>query len=376
MPETTVKQQLQQLLEEGVGRHNYDELIKTIYKSFRSLDQAHGLLEQKEAELAGVSGAKKNELLEQVGIFACAQGQFRKAAEFLEEVKNRKEASHFLGRARIQMGLFQEALEALEKGRRGKGDFETDRFVIDALCSLRKDEDAEKICKSYEKKHSKDPHLIYSRARVMETAGEHARAMELYEQALSIDEKHQNSLFRLAFNCDLNGDDDRALELYEKCASLNPASLGAIINLGILYEDRGEYEKAIDCYEKVLAVEPAHKRARLYLKDADAALHMTFDEDMRFKISQREKILQKPIDELELSSRCRLVLEKKNVKSLGDLTRVSEAELMECNNFGDASLREIKDLMAGFGLCLREEPARLPETNETEDDQVPSKEAE
>src|SRR3712207_2770860 len=41
-----------------------------------------------------------------------------------------------------------------------------------------------------------------------------------------------------------------------------------------------------------------------------------------------------------------------NIKTLGDLTRVSEPQLLSSKNFGETSLQEIKDMLASKGLRL------------------------
>jgi DNA-directed RNA polymerase subunit alpha len=42
-----------------------------------------------------------------------------------------------------------------------------------------------------------------------------------------------------------------------------------------------------------------------------------------------------------------------NIRTLGDLTRTTEAELLGCKNFGVTSLNEIKKSMENLGLSLR-----------------------
>src|ERR1700685_3182058 len=45
-----------------------------------------------------------------------------------------------------------------------------------------------------------------------------------------------------------------------------------------------------------------------------------------------------------------------NIRTLGDLTRVSEAALLSSKNFGETSLGEIKEMMTSKGLRLRQAP--------------------
>jgi DNA-directed RNA polymerase subunit alpha len=74
-----------------------------------------------------------------------------------------------------------------------------------------------------------------------------------------------------------------------------------------------------------------------------------FDED----ISDNDGIISKSADDLQLSVRARKCLQKLNIRTLGELTHRTEAELLGCKNFGVTSLNEIKKVLAGFGLSLR-----------------------
>ena len=64
-------------------------------------------------------------------------------------------------------------------------------------------------------------------------------------------------------------------------------------------------------------------------------------------------MLNKTVDELQLSVRSRNCLQRLNLRKLGDLTRRAEAELLGCKNFGVTSLNEIKKALEGIGLSLR-----------------------
>jgi DNA-directed RNA polymerase subunit alpha len=64
-------------------------------------------------------------------------------------------------------------------------------------------------------------------------------------------------------------------------------------------------------------------------------------------------LLNKTSDDLQLSVRARKCLQRLNLRTVGELTRTTEAELLGCKNFGVTSLNEIKKALDGLGLSLR-----------------------
>ncbi len=66
-----------------------------------------------------------------------------------------------------------------------------------------------------------------------------------------------------------------------------------------------------------------------------------------------ERLLNKPMDDLQLSVRARKCLEKLDIRTLGDLTRKTDAELLGVKNFGVTSLNEIRKAIGNLGLSLR-----------------------
>ena len=69
--------------------------------------------------------------------------------------------------------------------------------------------------------------------------------------------------------------------------------------------------------------------------------------------TEDEGLLNKPIDDLQLSVRARKCLQKLNIRTLDDLTCRTDAELLGCKNFGVTSLNEIKKAIGNVGLSLR-----------------------
>jgi DNA-directed RNA polymerase subunit alpha len=62
--------------------------------------------------------------------------------------------------------------------------------------------------------------------------------------------------------------------------------------------------------------------------------------------------LRLPISELELSVRSSNCLREANIKTIADLVKKGEDEMLSFKNFGKKSLSEIKQLLAGMGLGL------------------------
>lgn len=198
----------------------------------------------------------------------------------------------------------------------------------------------------------------FRRARDAEKEGNTERAIEFYEMALREDPDHEQSSFSLAIHLDRRGEDARAIELYERICTGEPVHLNALINLAVLYEDNGFYDEARKCLEAVLLTDPNHARARLYLKDVRSARSMMVDENA----SDADKTLQLevPITDFELSVRSRNALKKLNVRVLGDLLKINEADLLAHKNFGETSLNEIKNLLASRGLRLGQTSEVVP----------------
>jgi DNA-directed RNA polymerase subunit alpha len=62
--------------------------------------------------------------------------------------------------------------------------------------------------------------------------------------------------------------------------------------------------------------------------------------------------LRLPISELELSVRSSNCLREANIKTIADLAKFTEEEMLGFKNFGKKSLAEIKQLIGGMGLTL------------------------
>src|SRR4051812_7484678 len=182
--------------------------------------------------------------------------------------------------------------------------------------------------------------------------GAQEKAVEFFERALNENPDHESACFNLALLYDRRAEDAKAIELYERICTSPPVHINALLNLALLYEDNNHYDEAHRCLEAVLETSPNHERARLFMKDVESARSMFYDEDMDRRGDRRNAVLEIPITDFELSVRSRNCLKKMNLRTLGDLLRTTEAELLGYKNFGETSLNEIKALLAQKGLRL------------------------
>lgn len=184
------------------------------------------------------------------------------------------------------------------------------------------------------------------------SAGDHEGAISERRRALAADPGSAEMLFYLAYELDLAGEDDEAIALYERAVRNPPAPVNALMNLAVLYEDHGQFALSEKCLKQVLDTDPNHLRAKLFMKDVQASRTMFYDEEQDRDLAKRNAMLDTPVTDFELSVRARNCLKKMNIRSLGDLLRVSEAELLAYKNFGETSLNEIKQMLASKGLRL------------------------
>jgi DNA-directed RNA polymerase subunit alpha len=192
----------------------------------------------------------------------------------------------------------------------------------------------------------------FQAAKAATGKGERETAITELRRAVSADPTSPDSMFELAYRLDLVGEEDEAIALYERLTERPPANINALINLSVMYEDRGDFARAERCLRQVLETQPNHPRARLYMKDVQASREMQVEDEGDRDIVKRRALLDTPVTDFELSVRARTALKKMNIRTLGDLLRITEAELMSYKNFGETSLAEIKKMLAARSLRL------------------------
>src|SRR5438105_6625827 len=69
-------------------------------------------------------------------------------------------------------------------------------------------------------------------------------------------------------------------------------------------------------------------------------------------MNQMNEVLNRSVEELELSVRSYNCLKNANIQTIGDLVQKTEAELLRTKNFGRKSLNEIKEILGNLGLSF------------------------
>lgn len=111
----------------------------------------------------------------------------------------------------------------------------------------------------------------YERATDLRIAGDHDRALTSYQKALSIDPKHQNSLYYRGNLLLRSGRFKEARESWERLKQVNPSSARAYSQLGLLYSCR---EPANPLYDLDKAVDQFAEAARLNREETGPLLQL------------------------------------------------------------------------------------------------------
>ena len=321
------------------------------FKKFE--DAFYGSLPEalKEGTPSAAAGADEGSRL-RAGIGRYILGQDFRTATVLDGVEH--DVARYL-RARIHLELDQASLALAEIGPVAEKQSKVlpvrmAQFEAQAQCQ--KLDEAAGTLEQIRGEHADSPDVPYADGFLAELSGDYESAHRLYQQALALDSAHTSALFRLAYSEALRGEPETAIELYERLCNTSPAPVGALINLGLLFEDEEDYQLAASCFQKVLDFDPNNRKARLYYRDAAESTGMYYDEERERKEDKRAQILRIPVTDFELSVRSRNCLANMNVRTLGDLIRLTEQELLSFKNFGETSLLEIKHILNQKGLRL------------------------
>jgi DNA-directed RNA polymerase subunit alpha len=105
-------------------------------------------------------------------------------------------------------------------------------------------------------------------------------------------------------------------------------------------------EEAVSIGAKVLA---EHLRLFVELSDTvqDAGMGPERDDE------KRDRLLDMPIEELDLSVRSFNCLKRAGINTVGELTNKTDDDMMKVRNLGKKSLEEVKERLQALGLSLK-----------------------
>ncbi len=328
---------------------DYSELMTRLLSASepsRKFKEMLSALEAANPEPKGTAALK-------IGIARYVVCRFRAALEALASAVDNKDRRYFQGLCYKQLQQYGKAEEefrrAADKGWTGP---EADVQICEAQALGGDLDGAEKSLGKLQGGIGGTADFHYLKGLIANLRGSGEQAAESYAKALEIDRDHVMAKFRLAYYNDLHGDEAGAIELYKECLKHPPIHVNVLLNLAVLYEDIGQYDKAVRCIKRILAANPSHERARLFLRDADSSKTMFYDEDQARRQARRSAVMDIPVTDFELSVRARNCLKKMNIRTLGDLVRTTEPELLAYKNFGETSLKEIKQMLTAKSLHL------------------------
>ena len=289
-----------------------------------------------------------------LGVCQYLLGKYQHAIDTLTNADGGALAYFYQGRANFALTNYDRAINCYESAK--TAGYDGDRCMLAvAECKRHMNtvDDAMQIMDNMFGPIEQTAEYLYQRGATIAALGNNPNeVIALYERAVELDDNHPGALFGLGLENDRRGNDEKAIELYQRAAAVFPTNIGALLNLGLLYEDHDQNERAARCYDRILESYPTHEKARLYRGDAIASLDGPYNPEKIREQQQMASVMSISISQFELSVRSRNCLQKMGIKTLGDLTKVSESEMLASKNFGETSLVEIREMMANKGLSI------------------------
>lgn len=304
-------------------------------------------------------------------------GDFGSAGEELKHLANYEGVSaeyHYqLGRLQEAKGLYDEAVENYRTALELSPEHQEALFRLACRCDLAGDEEA--AIDYYKQIVLRSPvhvNALLNLAVLYEDAGEFDRAGECVDKVLQFHPNHERAIL---FEKDIESsktmfyDEEREkkrdlrVQILETPLSdfeLSVRSRNCFRKMGIdtlgdlLRTTEGELlayknfgETSLEEIKVVLESKGLRLGAAVEQPDEEG------DSEDETEQEERKSLLSSPVEDLNLSVRARKGLTKLDIRTLDDLVRKTDAELLGCKNFGVTSLNEIKKALTGYGLSLR-----------------------
>jgi DNA-directed RNA polymerase subunit alpha len=306
-------------------------------------------------------------------------GDFEAAAKELKSCKNFENVSaeyHYqLARLQEAQGLYEESLDNFQKAIELSPKHQKALFHLAFRCDLSGDEKA--AIDYYRQIASSSPvhvNALLNLAVLYEDNGQYDKAAKCVNMVL---ETHPNHKRAILFSKDIESsktmfyDEEKEKKKTRKSQILETP----ISDFELSVRSRNCLKKMkIDTLGDLLNISEAEllsyknfgetslREIKTILEPKGLSLGMSLEEkqlpsaeipDHGVNTDEDEGLRNKPVDDLQLSVRARKCLQKLNLRTIGELTHKTEAELLGCKNFGVTSLNEIKKSLVSLGLSLR-----------------------
>jgi len=310
---------------------------------------------------------------------------YRKAGNFEAAAKELKSCANFenvsadyhcqLGQLQEAQGLYEEAMDNYKKALELAPGHQKALFHLAYRCDLSGDEEA--AIDYYRQTTSSAPtyvHALMNLAVLYEDTGQFDKASQCIDMVL---ESHPNHQRAILFKKDIESsktmyyDEEKEKRKTRKSQILetpisdfelsvrsrnclrkmNINTIDDLLNITeaelLSYKNFGE----TSLREIKAILDTKGMRLGMALEEKDSLLGEPPSRDTaEYK---DDGLVKNPIDDLQLSVRSRKCLQKLNIRTIGELTQTTEAELLGVKNFGVTSLNEIKKAIVNLGLSLR-----------------------
>ncbi|MHC4362165.1 MAG: tetratricopeptide repeat protein [Planctomycetota bacterium] len=308
-----------------------------------------------------------------------AAGDFEAAAKELKGCANFKKVSaeyHYqLGRLQEVQGLYEDAMDNYKTALELSPDHQKALFHLAYRCDLSGDEEAAiEHYKQIGSASSVRTSALLNLAVLYEDVGEFCKAAQCVDKVLTYHPNHQRAiLFKkdiessktMYYDEEREKKKDLKTQILETPISdfelsvrsrncfkkMNINTLGDLMNITeaelLSYKNFGE--------TSLREIKIVLESKGLHLGMALEEQQLSSEETAESVAAEEEgkELLGKSVDELNLSVRARKCLQRLGLRTIGELVRKTEAELLGVKNFGVTSLNEIKKALGNLGFELR-----------------------
>ncbi|MFO8007812.1 MAG: DNA-directed RNA polymerase subunit alpha C-terminal domain-containing protein [Candidatus Brocadiia bacterium] len=304
----------------------------------------------------------------------CRLHREEEAAEALsryEDVEESADVEYARGRVAEALGEYAEALEHYEEAVQQDPEHARALFRLALNCDLNGDD--ERAMELYRRCVNLRPTFVGALINLgilCEDHEEYEEAIDCYKRVLAIDPHHQQARLYLrdaesSLNMYIDMTKTRRLRRLEEVFDLpvsnfelSARSRSALDRMDIqtlggltkitpeqLLSERNFGDTSLGEIEQLLG------KYDLELGEQSAALTGQGGGTEAIE----EGTLEMSVEELELSTRSRRCMQRLGIKTVGQLVQMTADQLLECPNFGDTSLEEIKTELAKLGVSLSTE---------------------